>query len=315
MKISGFTFLRDAPGLYYPVLESIKSILPLVDEYVIALGKGQANDTTEAMLLSLKNDKIKIIHTQWDLATYHGGSIYAQQTDWAKNHCTGDWLFYLQADEVIHEDDLLEIKKACTYYLNDEKVEGFVFNYLHFFGSYTHYFSDHCWYRNEIRIIRNLKGIHSWKDAQSFRVIPDFSGNDYFRTNNTRKLKCVKLEARVFHYGWVKPPDKMKTKNEVVMKNYQRAFWHLAQEDFDYGRLDYCKVFKKTHPKVMEKRIAAMDWGKKLRFSGPTTLGRSKMKHERLKYRIINFIEEKLPFSIRLGGFNNFDILEKYRNR
>ena len=37
MKVSGFTFLRNAQKLGYPFAQSIRSILPIVDEFVIAL--------------------------------------------------------------------------------------------------------------------------------------------------------------------------------------------------------------------------------------------------------------------------------------
>ncbi|MCF8324485.1 MAG: glycosyltransferase family 2 protein, partial [Leadbetterella sp.] len=191
MKISGFTFLRNAHKLYYPIAESINSILEIVDEFVVALGKGDENDNSLEILQAINSPKIKIIYTEWDLEKYPGGTEYAHQTDLAKWACSGDWLFYLQGDEVVHEDDLKVIKDACIKYNSDQKIEGLVFNYLHFWGDYEHYFSDHCWYKKEIRIIRNLPEIHAWKDAQSFRFIPDFDGNDYHRKRNTRKLNCI----------------------------------------------------------------------------------------------------------------------------
>ena len=310
MKISGFTFLRNAHKLYYPIKESICSILDLVDEFVIALGQGDSDDTSLAIIESINSPKIKIIHTQWDLEKYPGGSEYAHQTDIAKQHCSGDWLLYLQGDEVIHEDDIFEIKNACSKYISDKKVEGFVFNYLHFFGDYDHYFSDHCWYKKEIRIIRNLGEIHSWKDAQSFRYIPDFQNNDYFRKSNTRKLNCIKLNARIFHYGWVRPPELMKAKNDLVMKNYNNKFWEIYTEKFDYGRLDYCKIFADSHPKIMKPIIEKLYWKNDLRFSGPITINRTKMKHEKLKYRMISWVEENLLGGYIIGGFKNYKILK-----
>lgn len=311
MKISGFTFLRNAHKLYYPIEESILSILDLVDEFVIALGKGDENDSSLEILEKINSPKIKIIHTEWDLEKYPNGTEYAHQTDLAKSACTGDWLFYLQGDEVIHEDDLAVIKSACDQYHDDTRIEGFVFDYLHFWGDYDHYFSDHCWYKNEIRIIRNLPDIHSWKDAQSFRFIPDFVGNDYNRKVNTRKLNCIALNARVFHYGWVRPPHLMKTKNDAVMKNYSREFWKEFNDSFDYGRMDFCKVFKQAHPAVMLSKTKELNWKNKLRFDGPIAINRSKMKHEKPKYRILSWIEENLLGGYVIGGFKNYTILKK----
>lgn len=309
MKISGFTFLRNAHKLYYPVKESILSVLDIVDEFVIALGEGDADDTSLALLQEINSPKIKIIHTKWDLKTYHTGTEYAHQTDIAKEACTGDWLFYLQGDEVIHEDDKAEILVACKQHLSNLKVEGFVFNYLHFWGDYEHYFSDHCWYKREMRIIRNLPDIHSWRDAQSFRMMPDFQGNDYLKSNNTRKLYCISLKARIFHYGWVRPPAVMKSKNDQAHLNYNQV-WTSYSDNFDYGRLDYCKIFKATHPAIMHERIKQLDWQHLLRTSGPTLINRAKLKHERTKYRIISFIEEKLLGGYVIGGFKNYTLIK-----
>jgi hypothetical protein len=313
MKISGFTFLRNASKLYYPVEESIRSILGIVDEFVVALGKGDPKDGSLALLEKIGSPKIRVIHTEWDLEKYPGGAEYAHQTDLAKAACKGDWLFYLQGDELIHEDDLSLIKNACKAHYFNAKVEGFVFNYLHFWGDYAHYFSDHCWYKKEIRIIRNLPEIHSWKDAQSFRMMPNFKPNDYFRIVNTRRLNCILLDARVFHYGWVRPPELMKNKNDAVRENYSRDFWKDYAQVFDYGRMDYCKQFNGTHPELMNQKIRELNWANSLRYSGPVALNRTKMKHERRKYRMLSWIEENLLFGYVIGGFKNYKIIGKMK--
>jgi hypothetical protein len=310
MKISGFTFLRNAHKLYYPIKESILSILDIVDEFVIALGEGDEDDTSMQVILEINSPKIKIVPTKWNLEKYKGGTEYAHQTDIAKENCTGDWLLYLQGDEVIHESDKIEIVNACNKYVDNPKVEGFVFNYLHFFGDYDHYFSDHCWYKNEIRIIRNSPDIHSWRDAQSFRIIPNFDKVDYLIKAGTRKLNCMPLKARIFHYGWVRPPELMKKKNDNVMANYDNTFWKDYNDKFDYGRLDYCKVFTSSHPKVMENTIKELHWKSSLRFNGPTAINRDKMKHERLKYRMLSWIEENLLGGYVIGGFKNYTLLK-----
>src|SRR5699024_9924429 len=137
------------------VKQSIASILPIVDEYVFALGEGDKNDKTREELLSLNSDKLKIINTVWDIEKYPNGMENAHQTDIAKEACTGDWLIYLQADECIHEKYLDIIVNKCRERLNDDRVEGFLLKYRHFFGDYNHYAHQHGWYQNEIRIIRN----------------------------------------------------------------------------------------------------------------------------------------------------------------
>lgn len=310
-KISGFTFLRNVHKLYYPVQESILSILDLVDEFVIVFGKGDADDNSLELIQKINSPKIKVIHSTWDLEQFKGGTIYAQQTDLAKNACSGDWLFYLQGDEVIHEKYLNNIKKSCNRYLNHNEIEGFVFGYKHFWGDYDHYFADHCWYKNEIRIVRNLTNIHSWRDAQSFRYIPDFDGLNYNQIQNTRRLNCVKIEAEVFHYGWVRPPQIMMDKNKAVNRNYAHNHMQSDVDYFDYGRMDYCKKFTETHPQIMKSKIAEHNWGHLLRYSGPQVINRTKLKHEKTKYRIINWLETNLLGGKVIGGFKNYNLVRR----
>ncbi|MGM0568950.1 MAG: hypothetical protein ACQESB_07040, partial [Elusimicrobiota bacterium] len=201
MKISGFSMVKNGVKLYYPVTQMIKSILPIVDEFVIAVGKGDSDDTTRREIESIKSPKIKIIDTHWDIEKYPRGMENAHQTDIAKEACSGDWLFYLQSDEVVHEKDLPVIKNACKKYLEDKEVEGLLFKYLHFWGDYQHYQGGHGWYKREIRIIRNRPDIHSWQSAQSFRKIPDFDGKSYRQKEGTYKLKVALIDAYIYHYG------------------------------------------------------------------------------------------------------------------
>ena len=320
MKISGFTFLRNASKLYYPIKESILSLLPLVDEFVIALGDCDQEDGTEDLLASIESDKIRLVRTVWDTMKYPRNSEYAHQTDIAKRECTGDWLFYLQGDEVIHEKDYPVIRAACERFLEDDGVEGFVFDYFHFWGDYEHHNNTHAMYPKEIRIVRNLDAIHSWKDAQSFRYLPKFKEEwtSYFDKTNTRKLNVVQLPAHIYHYGGVRPPDYMARKNRSFFTSYysddqQRVAKRDFGELFDYGPLDRMQLFHGSHPKIMRERIADFDWGHMLQYSGKPREGRPLHKHEKLKSKILTFVEQRLlGGGIRIGGFHNYRITKRY---
>ena len=170
MKISGFSFLRNAAKLHYPIIESIRSALPVVDEFVIALGDSDPDDDTR--------EKIEAL-------------VYAQQTDVAKSHCTGDWLLYLQGDEVLHENDAAKIRIACERWNDHPTVEAMLFDYLHFWGDYDHVFDSQRWYKQEMRVIRNIPEIHSMNDAQSFRRVANFDGRSYHDKTGTKKLVAV----------------------------------------------------------------------------------------------------------------------------
>lgn len=297
---------RNVGKLYYPVKESVESILPLVDEFVYALGNSDADDTARDQLLSIKSDKLKIIDTVWDLEKYPRGMEHAHQTDIAKEHCSGDWVFYLQADELIHEKYLPVIEKRCKELLDDDEVEGLLFDYIHFWGDYEHHCDAHGWYKSEIRIVRNRPEIHSWKSAQSFRRIPDFDGVSYRQKEGTYKLKVAKVDAAVYHYGWVRPPEYMKKKTKAININHRGEAVVKAQEEemmknrieFDYGPLQKIPEFKGTHPKVMEEKIKEFNWKDQLQYSGSKRPNTIVHKHEKLKYKLITLLEKILGRSL-----------------
>lgn len=319
MKISGFSMGKNAHKLYYPMKPAVMSILPIVDEFVVALGNSDKDDRTREEILSIGSNKIKIIDTIWDIEKYPRGMEHAHQTDIAKEHCSGDWLFYLQSDEVIHEKYLPVIRKRCKELLEDNEVEGLLFKYRHFWGDYWHYQDSHCWYRNEIRIIRNDPDIHSWESAQSFRRIPDFDGINYRQQENTYKLKVAEVDAWVYHYGWVRPPRLMQNKIKAFSANHRgkasvdaQESLHLYDRIFDYGNLSNIQVFKGTHPGVMKEWIEDFYWGDQLRFSGPArSLNPIKNKHDKYKYRVVSWIEKNVLFGTRLGEFRNYILLDR----
>jgi hypothetical protein len=316
MKISGFSMARNADKLYYPLKEAILSVLPIVDEFVVAIGKGDHDDLTLEIIRGINDPKVKIIETVWNLEKYPRGMENAHQTDIARSHCTGDWLLYLQADEVIHEKYLPEIYAKCERYVNDREVEGMVFRYRHFWGDYGHYQISHHWYSREIRIVRNEPDIHSWESAQSFRRIPVFDGLDYRRQENTFKLKVIALDAYIYHYGWVRPPQLMvsKTKSLDTIHKGASEVERLERENyfaFDYGPLNLLAEFTETHPAVMSGWIARFNWQDQLQYSGKPGKDRRPHVHEQLRYRLMGWIKRIIPGAGTLGEFRNYILLKR----
>ena len=317
MKISGFTMGKNISKLYYPMKESILSILPVVDEFIVVLGDSDQDDTTRAEIESIGSAKIKIFESVWDTEKFSSGTIYAQQTHLAKNYCSGDWLFYIQADEVVHEDYLPAIKKRCEELVDEQGVEGILFKYRHFWGDYWHFHDSHGWYRNEIRIIRNDPDIIPWRDAQSFRRIPGFDGTNYNQTTGTFKLKVADIDAYIFHYGWVRPPRFMKSKSIVFNSHYNQMKQaslpegeQLNKMSFDYGVMGRLPVFIGSHPKVLESKISAFNWKDQLQFTGKRNPDRLPHKHEKLRYRFVSFIEKYL-LRQPVGEFKNYELVRK----
>jgi hypothetical protein len=292
MRISGFSFSRNAEKLYYPVAESIRSILPICDEFVVAVGRGDPDDRTREAILAIGDPKIRVVDTEWTDRERLRGWVHSQQTNIALSRCSGDWCFYLQADEVIHERDLPAIRGRCAELLGDRSVEGLLFRYRHFWGDYAHCHLSHAWYPEEIRIIRNGAGIESWRSAQSFR-------------RGGRKLRVCRVDAEVYHYGWVRPPRLMQGKNREFSATHlgreaAAARFAGAGAAYDYGSLERIPRYDGTHPAVMRERIAAFDWGRELQYTGKS---RTRQRHERLKYRMLTFIEQKLLRGrLRLGA-------------
>ena len=231
----------------------------------------------------------------------------------------GDWLFYLQSDEVVHEKDLEPIRQRCEELLDDHEVEGLLFRYRHFWGDYEHLQDGHCWYRREIRIVRNQREIHSWESAQSFRKIPGFNGLNYRQQAGTYKLNVAKVDAEIFHYGWVRPPRLMQNKIKAFSINHrgkegvaEMEAAHHFDRVFDYGNLSKYTRYEGSHPAVMKPWMEGFDWKDQLRFTGPTrSQNPFRAKHDKLKYRVITWIEKNLLGGGRLGEFANYILLKK----
>ncbi len=252
MRISGFTIARDAVRYGYPLEASLRSLLPLVDELVVAVGR--SSDGTLDLVRSVGGAKLKVLETEWDPALREGGRILSQQTNLALARCTGDWAVYLQADEVLHEDDLGIVEAACARHLRTP-VEGLRFRYLHFYGSY-HTVQDHWrkWYRSAVRAVKTGRGIRSVGDAYGFRAA---SG---------RRLVSLGCGARVFHYGWTRPPGVMARKQANLDRLYHddaavaRRAAEAAKAAAFYADLGHLARFRGSHPTVMRAAVAAQDW-------------------------------------------------------
>jgi hypothetical protein len=252
MKIAGFTIARNAVKYDYPIVEAITSILPLCDEFVVAVG--DCDDGTLELVQSIGSKKIKIIQTKWDDSLREGGRVLALETDKAFQAISKDcdWAFYIQADEVVHEKYHETIQREMEKYQSDPSVEGLLFNYKHFYGSYDYVGESWNWYRREIRIVKNHKDVFSYRDAQGFRKRPN------------EKLNVKLIDAFIHHYGWVRDPRKMQQKQIAFGSLYHDSDWvekEIAKaNEFDYSTIDSLELFNGTHPAVMKKRIDQKNW-------------------------------------------------------
>jgi hypothetical protein len=298
MFVSGFTIVRNAIKFGYPVKESILSILPVVDEMVVLVGQSEdgTEDLVRAIALELppaESSKLKVHHSIWDDSLRDGGQVLAVETNKALGMISpdADWAFYIQADECLHEKHHAAVRDAMTKHLHNEKVEGLLFAYRHFYGSYDYVATSRDFYRNEIRIVRNDPAISSYRDAQGFR-------------KDGEKLKVARTGAEIYHYGWVRNPQVMSAK----IKNFHR-YWHSDEwievkkeldAAYDYSAIDSVQRFTGTHPAVMKNRVSEKNWDIKL--DEPDRAARSFVRS------LLGFIEQQTGY--RIGEYKNYILLK-----
>jgi hypothetical protein len=254
MRLSGFTFVRNAVRFDYPVVESISSILPVVDEFVVNVGPDE--DGTLDLIRSIDSPKIKVVRSQWNPNLKVGGYIYSQQTNIALFNCTGDWAVYLQADEVVHEDDLPIITDYCRRYVDDDRVEGLALHELTFWGDYRTIMNVYPWrYSRRCWVVKPHKYVMSRGDAAGFCVLPKYK-------EHGRYIRVVDTPARVFHYAFVKSRKALTEKYREVWQYWSELHTEETIERFEHDFYatfprQFMDAYTGSHPGVMQQRIAA----------------------------------------------------------
>ena len=237
-SISGFTFIRNGVELGFPFEASIRSLLPLVDEFVVVVGK--SNDDTLARIHAIGSPKIRVIETIWNERMADRGFVYAQQKMMAQYACTGDWAFYLEGDEVVHEAELANIRASVDKHHANAAVEALVFDYFHFYGTPDFVANSPAWYRRECRLIRNT--IRSYApDGQYWLITADHKKG--------RNPQAALANAHIYHYGWVRSNETMQKKMEQVSK-----FWSHGAPTIRYSQFDaqVLQPFTGTHPELIK---------------------------------------------------------------
>jgi len=246
--VSGFSIVRDAVRLGYPVAESLRSLAPLVDELVVAVGRSE--DGTLDLVRSLGLPGLRVIETVWDETLRRGGRVLARQTNVALAECRHPWAFYLQADEVLHERDAGRIRAALERWDPDRGVDGLSFRFLHFEGTYG--YVNYLRYRSQVRLVRNSGQIESVGDAAGFA------------RRDGRRLRTRRSGAIVYHYGWARAPELMRRKTlEFERLWYDDADVEARWKDVpaeSFGDVDIAFRFRGTHPAVMRERVGRADW-------------------------------------------------------
>jgi len=299
MTISAYTYVRNGLAMGYPFIQSILSVIDIVDDFVVVLG--DSTDGSREAIDALKSPKIRVLDTVWDMQLKTGGKLFAQQSNLGLAEMKGDWVIHIQADEVFHENDTTKLLDYIKRYDSNPRVEGLLFPFLNFRGDYHHIHTGRKAHRFEIRAFRNNPLIRSYRDSQGFRK---FSSEEAYRQNEKgNKLRVVKIDVPVFHYNFVRSPKQM-----IEKTIYFQKFFHEGAEleekikklqNFDYNQTDKLEKFTETHPKLMKSIIDAKDWDF---VYDPSKASVS------LRHKILNKIEDWTGY--RIGEYKNYKLVK-----
>jgi hypothetical protein len=286
VKVSGFTIVRNAIKLDFPVEASIRSILPICDEVVVNVGRSE--DETLELVRSIDDPKIRILETDWDMSRRN--SVLGLETHRAMQACLHPWGVYIQADEVLHERGALELTQAIQRHDCDPRVEGFLVRYVHFYGGFDTIATHRRWYRREVRVVRLASelDVRPYQGAQGFRVGPE-----------NRKIRARLTDAEMFHYGWARPSQALREKRDLGRTMYP---WR----DADTSRpllawMPGIRRFTGTHPAV------AQSWIEHRRYDPDRVIEPRRFRFGFLRYYISEAIERLT--GIRVFEFRNYKIV------
>src|SRR5438128_1974258 len=241
--ISGFTIVRNAVRLDYPIVPAIRSILDVCDEVVVNVGR--SDDDTRDLVAGVGDPRVRILESEWDFS--RGSGVLAFETNRALAACRGSWGLYIQADEVLHESGAKVLRQKMEEWDPDPRIEGLLVDYLHFYGDFDTVATDRHWYRREVRAVRLGRDIRSYQDAQGFRVGPGL-----------RRVRARATGARMFHYGWARAAGSARRKREASRAIFRGAA--LRPEPAISERLAWTpllRCFTGTHPQAARDWIAA----------------------------------------------------------
>jgi hypothetical protein len=200
MRIAGCTIVSNAVRLDFPIVPAIRSLLEVCEEVVVNVGP--ADDGTLDLLATIRDPRLRLIRGRWDYSL--GGRMLAVETNYALAAVEADWAIYLQADEVLHEADAPRLRESLAAAAHDPRIEGLLFDYLHFYGNCHRLATSRRWIRREVRAIRPGGPVESFAEAQGFRVRPTW-----------RRVRARPTGCRVFHYGWARPIAALNSKREL----------------------------------------------------------------------------------------------------
>ncbi len=287
--LSGFTLVRNAVKIDFPIVPAIRSVLEVCDEVVVNVG--QSEDDTRDLVAAIDDPRVRILDTVWDFSK--GNRMISSETQRAMEACRGTWGIYIQADEVLHERGARLLKENVAAWDKESQVEGLLVKYLHFYGGFDCIATNRRWYRREVRCVRLGRDIRAFQGAQGFRVGPGH-----------RKIRARPTDAEMFHYGWARPAAAIRQKREISRTIYPWAKQRLEQELKGAGHLDWIpllKPFTGTHPR------AAAEWIRERAHDPERVVGPRDLKLSHIRLYISDWIERLT--GARVFEFRNYKVV------
>ncbi len=249
MFVSGMTIAKNLVRLDYPFIEAIRSALPLCDEFVAVIG--DSDDGTFEAVQQLNDPKIRIVRTTWSEKVTPRKCILAQQTNIGLHLCRGDWVIYLQGNEVLHESSLPALRETMEAHKDNPEVEALLLERLTFWGDYDHVV--HAYperFKYSARILKPYVGMYSVRDAMSFAVFDGYSLNG-------RYPRAVDTGQDLFRYGFVQSPALLSEKYKLAV-HIDGGDPNVGEENYyNYMPRQFVRRFEGTHPALMHDRVKA----------------------------------------------------------
>lgn len=248
-RLSAYSYLYQGVAFDYPFIESLQSVLPVVDELVVTYAEPCPDGTYEQLLrLAAHYPQLRLLPSRlWTAPDKPlDGSLIRQAAEEAMAACTGDWLWHLQADEVYSNADAKKVRELVNV-SHHQDVHGFIFNVLHFYGDANTVVGPQGaaagWYLQCVRLSRKGAGQHEG-DAWTQSLIPAVA-HGLRRTDIT-----------LYHYGHLRQAAVAEDKNRFMYSLY-RADGQRPAHFVRPEQTQHCLVpFDGQHPESMAPRLA-----------------------------------------------------------
>lgn len=235
MSLSCIMIIKNGIRNGYPFLESIRSIVDAADEFLIS--DGYSDDGTYDYLCAAANkySNIKLYQDTWPASEF--GESIALVTNQLKARARCDWVYNIQADEVVHETILPKFHRLTTTQTN--KFASFALRFLHFVGDF-HHIETNPGYEYAVRLVPNAENVSAVSDGWTF-------------DGNVEPVGIIKYPP-LFHFGWVYSKNNLyKKKNHA--ENIFRGDEPCQKE------YQFCHEIEKQ---IEEKPDAFIGWQRKL---------------------------------------------------